>query len=313
MSTPSKQSVSTSSGTDEENKVNYETDLSAKDTDIKINMDTSTWSTADKKKLHHMTEFHQEYQHVFGEGASIRTIMKRRISHMNPPMPKTVCEEEMQSAQLDNNEVIIEYFTDVQGNRVKKLKPIFIKSEPDREHTKHVDSDDNLPAVPEENFAQKREITVDSYSESISSDGDSSDDRTITADSNSSTATTFEETPCKWEANPKGIKATLHQIAASLQSAAEGYLTLASHMSKVAPYELPQVVAQIPPPPMDVPMPIRKALLIDGGSKVVSHLICGECELTNTSWSKLQKKYCVSRDKVYTAIKGKRRPGGSQY
>ena len=60
-------------------------------------------------------------------------------------------------------------------------------------------------------------------------------------------------------------------------------------------------------------MPIRKVLPIDSESKVVNHFICGEYELTNTSWSKLQKKYCVSRDKVYTAIKGRRRPGGSQY
>ena len=45
-------------------------------------------------------------------------------------------------------------------------------------------------------------------------------------------------------------------MAAGLQSAAEGYLALASHMSKVVPYELPQVVTQIPPPPVDVPMPI---------------------------------------------------------
>ena len=84
----SKQSVvlaSTSSGTDVENKIDYETDLSIKDTDIKINTDTSTWSTGDKKNLQHMMEFHQENQHVFGEGASIRTIMKRRISHMNSP------------------------------------------------------------------------------------------------------------------------------------------------------------------------------------------------------------------------------------
>ena len=140
-----------------------------------------------------------------------------------------------------------------------------------------------------------------------------SDERTITADSNSSTATIFKETPCEWEADPKGIKATLHQIAASLQSTAEGYLTLASHMSQVAPYELPLIVAQIPPHSMDVPMPIRKALLVGGESEAVSHLICGEYELTNTSWSKLQKKYHVSRDKVYSAIKGRRRPGGSQY
>ena len=129
----SKLSTSTSSGTDEENKINYDQNLSPEDTDIEIYTDTSNWSAVDKKKLQHMTEFHQEYQHVFGEGTSIRTIMKKRISHMNPPMPKAVHKGEMQSAQLDNSKIIIEYMTDAQGNKIKKLKPIFIKSEPDRE------------------------------------------------------------------------------------------------------------------------------------------------------------------------------------
>ena len=96
-----------------------------------------------------------------------------------------------------------------------------------------------------------------------SNDEESSDDRTVTADSDSSATPDFEEAPCEWEADSKGIEATLHQIVAGLQSAAEGYLALASHMSKVVPYKLPQVVAQIPPPPMDVPMPIQKALLIE--------------------------------------------------
>ena len=76
-------------------------------------------------------------------------------------------------------------------------------------------------------------------------------------------------------------------------------------MSKIAPYELPQVIAQIPPPPMDVPMPIRKALLIDGESRAVNYLIHREYELNKTSWSKLQKKYNVSQNKIYTAHKGK--------
>ena len=85
-------------------------------------------------------------------------------------------------------------------------------------------------------------------------------------------------------------------------------------MSKVAPYELPQVIAQIPPPPpMNVPMPIRKALSVDGENKVINYLLCGEYKLNKTSWSKLQKKYNVSRNKIYTALKGKGRPGGSQY
>ena len=171
--------------------------------------------------------------------------------------------------------------TDAHGN---KLKPLLIKSKPDREYTQHILSDDNLPAVPEENFTQKREVTMDSYSESISSnDEESSDKSTVTADSDSSATPDLEEVPCKWEADSKGIEVTLHQILAGLQSAAEGYLALASHMSKVVPYKLPQVVVQIPLPPMDVPMPIQKALLIDGESKAVNYLIHGEYGLNQTS------------------------------
>ena len=64
-------------------------------------------------------------------------------------------------------------------------------------------------------------------------------------------------------------------------------MTLASHISKLNPYELPQVIAQIPTPPIDVPVPIRKALLVDGESKAVNYLLFGEYEMTNTSWSKL--------------------------
>ena len=73
------------------------------------------------------------------------------------------------------------------------------------------------------------------------------------------------------------------------------------------------MIAQIPPPPIDVPMTIRKALDIDGEDKVVNHLLHGEYEMTNTSWSKLQKKYSLSKNKIYSALKGKRRPKGSQY
>ena len=131
--------------------------------------------------------------------------------------------------------------------------------------------------------------------ETISSNDESSDDRTITADSDSSATSSFEETPCKWESYSKGIEATLHQIASGLQCAAEGYLTLASHISKISTvHELPQVIAQIPPPPMDVPIPIRKALSVDGESKAVNYLLHGEYELNKTSWSKLQKKYNIS-------------------
>ena len=162
----------------------------------------------------------------------------------------------MQNATVDND-VIIEYITDAQGRKIKKLKPLLIKMEPDREYIQHVHSDDNLPDVPENNFIQKREVTIDFYSETISFDS-SSDDSTITADSDDSTSS-MDDKSCVWETDSTEIEASLHQIASGLQNTAEGYLALASHISKIAPYELPQVIAQIPPPPIDVPRPIRKA------------------------------------------------------
>ena len=130
------------------------TDHSNIPTEEERQIDTTTWTIAKCKKLQHMGEFHEEYQQVFGEKASIRTIMKNRITHMNPPMPDVVCKEEMQNATLDND-IIIEYITDAQGRKIKKSKPLLIKSEPDKEHVHHICSDDNLPSVPEDNCNQK--------------------------------------------------------------------------------------------------------------------------------------------------------------
>ena len=65
---------------------------------------------------------------------------------------------------------------------------------------------------------------------------------------------------------------------------------------------------------MNVPMPIWKTLATEGENKTIHYLLHGEYELNNnTSWSSLQQKYNVSHDTVYTALKGKRRPHGSQY
>ena len=205
----------------------------------------------------------------------------KNLSH-EPPIPKSICEEEMQNISLDTNEVVVEYIIDAHGNRVKKFKPLLIKSEPDKEYAHHMYSDNNFPAVPEDNFLQKREVTIDSYSETISSD-EPSDKRTITAESDSYVTSNFEETPCKWETDVEGIEATLHQRVSRLQNAADGYEMLAFQISKLTPYELPQVISQMPPPPMDVHMPVRKATLVEGENKVANYLLCGEYELTKSS------------------------------
>ena len=40
--------------------------------------------------------------------------------------------------------------------KLKKLKPLLIKSEPNREYTQHIHSDNNLLNIPDENFMQKK-------------------------------------------------------------------------------------------------------------------------------------------------------------
>ena len=236
------------------------TDLSILLTEDEERIDTTNWTQAKCKKLQHMTEFHEEYQHVFGKKASIQTIMKNRISHMNPPMPESVCREEMQSVTHDND-VVIEYITDAQGRKIKKLKPLLIKSEPDREYTHHIHSDDDLPRIPENYFTQERE-TIVSYSETISSES-SSEERTLTAKTENTTSSMedhIEDSSCMKENNAtdienscmKGnnvikIETELHQIATSLQHTAKGYLSLASCIHQLEPCELPQMIAQIPP------------------------------------------------------------------
>ena len=206
---------------------------------------------------------------------------------MNPPMPESICREEMQSATQEND-VVIEYITDAQGRKIKKLRPILVKAEPDREYTQHFHSDSELPKIPEECFTQEREVTIASYSETISSES-SSEDRTLTAETEN-TSTSMEdhiedrlsiqgndmvtnEKICMKDDNISQIESALHQIATSLQHAAEGYLLLAASLPKVEAYELPQIIAKIPPPPIEVPLFIRKALSFDGEEKVINHIL----------------------------------------
>ena len=70
-----------------DSETNSNADLSIVNTEYDLHPDLSTWTPAEKKKFQHMTEFHQEYQHIFSKQASLHMIMKCRISHMNPPIP----------------------------------------------------------------------------------------------------------------------------------------------------------------------------------------------------------------------------------
>ena len=98
------------------------TDLEEINTEDEITVDTSKWSEKESKKLQHMTEFHQEYQKIFGNKFSLHTIIRKRIACMNPPIPSSICKEEMQDANIDTNEVIVEYITKSTWKQSEKVK-----------------------------------------------------------------------------------------------------------------------------------------------------------------------------------------------
>ena len=61
------------------------TDLEEINTHDERVTDISKWSGKRHKKLQHMTEFHQEYQKVFGNRASLRIIIKKtNFSYESP-------------------------------------------------------------------------------------------------------------------------------------------------------------------------------------------------------------------------------------
>ena len=51
--------------TSRDSRTNSYTDLSIVNTEDEIHPDLNTWTPAERKKLQHMTEFHEEYQCVF--------------------------------------------------------------------------------------------------------------------------------------------------------------------------------------------------------------------------------------------------------
>ena len=59
---PISTSTPTSESTSEDNQTNSDTDLSNINTEDEMNTDVSSWIIAERKKLQHMTEFHEEYQ-----------------------------------------------------------------------------------------------------------------------------------------------------------------------------------------------------------------------------------------------------------
>ena len=92
-------------------------------------------SASNKIRYNQWVQFHETYQRTHGiAGTSSQKIWY--ISDMNKPaIPPEVAKEELTNVDIDEDQVQIIKMVDKDGKMVKKVKPILIKKELDREHT----------------------------------------------------------------------------------------------------------------------------------------------------------------------------------
>ena len=70
--------IPTSPSTSEDTQT-FGTDLEEINTEDEMNTDISKWLDQERKKWQHMKEFHEEYQKIFGDWASIHTIIRKGL------------------------------------------------------------------------------------------------------------------------------------------------------------------------------------------------------------------------------------------
>ena len=91
-------------------------------------------STSDKIRYNQWVQFHETYQRTHGIAGTSSQII-HYISDMNKPaIPPEVAKEELTNIDIDEDQVQIIKMVDKDGKMVKKVKPILIKKELDREH-----------------------------------------------------------------------------------------------------------------------------------------------------------------------------------
>ena len=265
-------------------------------------------------------EFHEDFQKEFGEQGSMRRLIWGIVNDIHPGMPEDDAKEEMKTAEAEEGEVTIVDVVLPDGTTRKRITPIFVKTEPDREHTQFYQPKeaDTLPFYDEQLAHDLIRGPDDSPFESFDEAAtDSSvylsDDEVISVESDSSEAEEFEEKPVV-KIEPDAVDACLNQISSGLKAAAEGYDILRNHLKTMTPYEAADVARHIPAPPSaSLPPVITTVMDKIGAEETVNHLIVGLYQHPKyNTYNKVQAVTDLKRDRVQEAITGKKRVGGSQ-
>ena len=283
----------------------YVTDLD-EDTDVeqeRVDKVDEYLNEEDRAEYNEVLEFHQEYQRRYGGNDSIRAIMRKHVNRYQPPIPQQIIRAEMQGSEMAN-EVEVVYEERADGTTAKRIKPIFVKNEPDKEYATLQPAEEEFPWFPDEQRLPKLPP-----GEVIGYTNEELEQEEARWHAPEDDDELMEMENLQPELNIDTVEENLHQIAAGLRTAAAAYDAISLLVKEMAPYQAHGVIQSLPATPTMIPAPLAKALTADGPDEVINKLIRHDHE--QLSYTKLEEKYGVSRHRVTTACLQRKRHDGS--
>ena len=260
-------------------------------------------------------EFHEHYQKTHGIAGTSSQII-RYISDLNKPaMPVDIAKEELANVDVDEEQVQIVKMVDKDGKLVKKVKPILIKKELNREHAIVIPFEKHPGEVSftDDERVPFRTTSPVEYVEEVTDDEDyKDDDEVISIESDSSTAESMLDDDFE-TVNPLMFDTSLVKITTGLKQVAEGFEELWTLLPNIPITELPKLVEEVPLPYLTLMSKVLVQTLQSVGEERLIDLALRKEYDKGASQVSLMVKYDITRNRLHKIIMGASRPGRSQY
>ena len=180
---------------------------------------------SDKIRYNQWVQFHETYQRTHGIVGTSSQIV-HYISDLNKPaIPPEVANEELTNIDIDEEQVQIVKMVDKDGKMVKKVKPILIKKELNKEYASKIPFERHPGEIffaDDERVPYRETEPVEYYEEATDDEDYKEDDDVISIESDSTAAESmldkdFETT------DPMMFDVSLMKITAGLRQATEGF------------------------------------------------------------------------------------------
>ena len=224
-------------------------DVIAELTEEELEEEFNKLSASDKIKYNQWVEFHEAYQRTHGITGTSSQIF-HYISDLNKPaIPSEVAKEELANVDTDEEQVQIVKMVDKDGKMVKKVKPILIKKELDREHATKIPFERHLGEIiftDAERVPLHTTPPVEYFEEATDDEDYKEDEEVISIESDSIAAESMLDEDFK-TTDPMMFDA-LMKITTGLKQATEGFEELHKMLPSVLVTNIPKLIEETPLP-----------------------------------------------------------------